>query len=228
MAVVAAAGALSACSLWNKTHELRYRVTVEVDTPAGLRTGSSVVEVKVRNAAPWELGSPVKYGIRGEAVFVDLPGGKVLFALLNHPGHPDSSIHLPFQTFSREVDEADPRDYGEGPDWKKRVRHLMRVQPTAELTGTKIPALVRFRNLNDPTTGEEVQPNRLSDYFGKGYSLRRVTISVTKDPVLERIRSKLPWLTDDSGKSLVRDLDPYDTSIPAILRHGDFARNRSP
>ena len=62
----------------------RYRMTVEVDTPAGLRTGSSVIEVTTRwdNAPPHASG--VHSRVRGQAVAVDMPGGDTLFALLRN------------------------------------------------------------------------------------------------------------------------------------------------
>ena len=60
--------------------DYRYRLTVEVDTPQGLRTGSSVIEVhSVREHGYMER---LLTTAKGEAVAVDLPGGKVLFALL--------------------------------------------------------------------------------------------------------------------------------------------------
>lgn len=62
----------------------RYRLTVEVDTPEGLRTGSSVIEVTQRMVRPGSdpASKAVRRRARGEAVAVDLPAGRTLFALL--------------------------------------------------------------------------------------------------------------------------------------------------
>jgi hypothetical protein len=62
----------------------RYRMTVVVDTPAGRRSGSSVIQVKMR---PGGLLSGYAYvaDYHGEAVAIDLPGGRTLYALLTKP-----------------------------------------------------------------------------------------------------------------------------------------------
>ena len=79
LAVVAAITlGLSGCT---KADSYRYRLTVEVDTPQGLRTGSSVIEVgflKIPDWLPNGGGVSIKY--RGEAVAVDLPDGQIVFA----------------------------------------------------------------------------------------------------------------------------------------------------
>lgn len=61
----------------------RLRLTVEVDTPQGLRKGSSVYEVWANNKTAL-LPDEAKrdWGVRGEAVAVDLPNGQTLFAPL--------------------------------------------------------------------------------------------------------------------------------------------------
>ncbi len=70
---------LAACSRQLATY--RYRMTVEIDTPQGVRTGSSVIEVATSQGS----GVPNRnlgYRVRGEAVAVDLPARQTVFALL--------------------------------------------------------------------------------------------------------------------------------------------------
>jgi hypothetical protein len=58
----------------------RFRLTVEVVTPQGVRQGSNVYEIWANPSIP---GSQRRiWGESGEAVAVDLPNGKTLFALL--------------------------------------------------------------------------------------------------------------------------------------------------
>ena len=71
--LVSSAFGLGGCML-RETETIRYRITVEVDTPRGLRTGSSVWQVKALEGLPMS-NSGVNYEIEGEAVAVDLPGG---------------------------------------------------------------------------------------------------------------------------------------------------------
>ena len=75
---------LAACGFADDTPTYRYRLTVEVETPEGLRTGSSVIEVQTDVASKLSISTPgqVRTRVRGESVAVDLPGGKTLFALL--------------------------------------------------------------------------------------------------------------------------------------------------
>lgn len=77
---------LAACAAAEEdpTPDYRYRLTVEVATPEGLKTGSSVIEVQQGMGRSTMGGYEplVRYRIRGEATAVDLPGGKTLYALL--------------------------------------------------------------------------------------------------------------------------------------------------
>lgn len=73
---------LSGCGLFNTKASYRFRMTVEVATPQGLRTGSSVYEVvaeqnNTRRLADERAGGTVT---RGEAVVVDLPVGTIVCA----------------------------------------------------------------------------------------------------------------------------------------------------
>ena len=80
----AAALALDGCSKI-LPNEYRFRMTVEVQTPQGLKTGSSVYEVSARkHVALTSEEAERSAGVRGEALVVDLPGGP-LFVLLKTP-----------------------------------------------------------------------------------------------------------------------------------------------
>lgn len=75
------------------TQEIRYRVTLEIDTPEGVKTGSSVIGVQ-RSDPPGVvgLGLVLRYFIaggrlyparfHGDAPFVDLGGGKNVIMLI--------------------------------------------------------------------------------------------------------------------------------------------------
>ena len=85
----ALATALSACGLTDnlvddRTPNHRYRLTVEVETPEGLKTGSSVIQVEqsLGRAGGAPASSQIYRKVHGEAVAVDLPDGLTLFALL--------------------------------------------------------------------------------------------------------------------------------------------------
>ena len=95
-AFVALGLALALTSCGYRSEEFRYRMTVEVDTPQGLRTASSVIEVEVSDPGPNSLPEAgINTKVRGEAVAVDLPGGKVLFALLRSDDSVDAAAGSP-------------------------------------------------------------------------------------------------------------------------------------
>ena len=59
----------------------RFKMTVEVETPHGLKTGSSVYEVQAYKTTDLATGGGSSDSdLRGEALALDLPGGKTLFA----------------------------------------------------------------------------------------------------------------------------------------------------
>ena len=87
--VIAAALLVARCS--TEEARLRYRLTLTVRTPEGLRSGSSVLELALarKNLIPLPGVSGADWGggfrSRGEAPFVDLGGGRTLFATVRAP-----------------------------------------------------------------------------------------------------------------------------------------------
>ena len=76
-----AAALLSGCNLFGGS-AYRYRLTVEVQTAKGVRTGSGVREVSMtENFVLTAHESPYSGGETGEAVVVDLPSGPVFLLL---------------------------------------------------------------------------------------------------------------------------------------------------
>jgi hypothetical protein len=77
-----AAALVGGCSLVFPSDRLRQKITVEVDTPQGIRIGSAIIETKVQQGMSFGDSSGTQFTLRGEAVAVDLPGDQTLFALL--------------------------------------------------------------------------------------------------------------------------------------------------
>ena len=72
--------ALAGCDKPGSGAAYRYRLTLDVETPEGAKTGSSVIEVRT-----WEThfeGKRTNHEVRGQAVVVDLGARGLLFALL--------------------------------------------------------------------------------------------------------------------------------------------------
>jgi hypothetical protein len=183
---------LSSCGLWYETHRLRYVMTVEVMTPLGLRTASSPIEVSVIESPIWDLGRLVNYELRGEAVAIDLPDGRVLFALLRKPENQDWAIHLPIEAFRPFFEQVDRPG---APDWAERIAHLKRSGASATLTHEQLPVFATFERLNEPGSIRRVDADGFAEEFGPGVYLRSVHIAATDEAPRDTLSERLPWLS---------------------------------
>lgn len=187
--------ALGSCGVFGNSISYRYRTTVEVETPEGLKSGSSVVQVTETERQGLE-GSHLDMRVTGEAVAVDLPNGQTLFALLggkqvgaiykqlppSDGGWYQRTKQLKSQTGVFDV----PR---EGPTvWTRRQSH-----PKME---SWWPILVHFRDIRDPKSVEQVDPDNAAASLGAGVRIRRITVEITDDDVTSGIEKRLGWLPD--------------------------------
>ncbi|MBL8656888.1 MAG: hypothetical protein JNJ92_05935 [Altererythrobacter sp.] len=196
---------LSSCT--DKAPDYRYELGVEIETPNGVRSGSSVIEVKrllVRPGnAPAGLG--VESRFRGEAVPVDLPDGRTVFALLRSTVSSDWPAFLMPSLAPRKKGES----YVETLDNVLLVTEKVSVPRNwHSVTGvgpSAYPMLVTFRDINDPTTVKLLDPDHLDDEFGPGVSLKRITVRITDAPVTTDIEDRLKWLSRvaDAGGGLI-------------------------
>lgn len=207
----------SGCGLFNSSlPTYRYRLTVNVDTPDGPRSGSGVVEVRTTKQGSWNIDSPgnISTQVFGEAVAVDLPNGKTLFAvqgsdwdhylLTAYKAHIGSS-RIPFEMRAR-IKQA------------RRHRGVLILPEKGGQNANWVmyPKLVQFGNLSDPASAEWVAHDDLAAAFGPGYALRSVTVEVTSEPITTGIDRRLPWLGElkksggrrlDGSKSILRSVE---------------------
>lgn len=196
-------------------------MTLDVETPEGLKSGSSVIEVKVFDGPHLNPEGAVRWKVRGEAVAVDLGQRGVLFALTSSERWSgfDYPLYVIFETF--------PWPGGPGNQLTAEGRAFYQaLQGKAELPFDKtppddrIPKLVRFRDANDQRTVEKVDPHNLEVSFGRGVKLDKVTIELTKDPVTTGIEQRLTWLRSLHGRGLSGAKTTNDS--PLGLHEGDF------
>lgn len=170
------------------TYTHRYRLTIEIDTPDGLRSGSSVIEVSTRPIP--ELLMPLFYASgsskpKGEAIFIDLGQSRNVVALLafgTDAQAQHSMAGLAFSAF---------RSPGVNPDNLKR---MSRLKGRADLPGGLIPTLVTFDDPADPKSVHVVPLEAFATVFGPGFRFRNAWIEMTHDEVTTGIDRKLPWL----------------------------------
>lgn len=184
---------------------IRYRLTAEVETPEGVRTGSSVIETI------WDRGLSGAT-VKGEAVAVDLPNGQTLFILLRTASNPDWAGGVPgvnppddpTRPMNADEREAEARRQV---DWMRANRdvHYLWGGSVPKERAQYLPYMVRFTNLSDPKSVKLVVPGDLAATFGAGYSLRSLTVQITDAPVTAEIGRRLPWISDKQ----LRFVEPY-------------------
>lgn len=202
----------------DRTPDYRYRLTVEVDTPEGLRTGSSVIEVRTALADKPILpdANVLDIQFKGEAVTVDLGERGLLFALLRSESFQGWAGGVMALVTPSPAPAPGVNSYAA---WHERmvantgVHELPRYAPWAHSPPgpqpkpgdppSDYPMLVRFRDINDPKTVERVDPDDLAASFGQGVKLRRITVELTDDAVTTGVEKMLPWL----GTSVTGYLD---------------------
>lgn len=179
-----------------KSFSWRYKMTVEIETPEGLKTGSAVREVTVHfipNPSA-KSGYNDYVDMKGEAVVVDLGQKGKIFAVQNFQDHA-----RPFYLF-------------DGPPGRtiKGAEFYSKLQAKAEIDPKQYPMFVSFKDINDPLSVQLVYGEKANDpykvppyifqdnfekIYGSGYKLKRVIIEMTDEPVTYKIKALLPWLT---------------------------------
>jgi hypothetical protein len=184
----------------------KYRLTVAVKTPVGVKSASGVLAVHPDRGYT-RSGSTLT---KGDAVLVDLGGGKTLLALLAHID--DKGLELDGMNYvALRAFNAAGR--------KASFNEMNRISGAASVTGALIPVLATFTDINDPATMRLVKPDDLEEAFGKGFRLRGVIAEAVPngfwpldfggalgEPVTRGIEAKLPWWnrSDDPAAAALR------------------------
>ncbi len=212
---------LIAAGLWySRSHVYRYRIAVEVDTPAGVRSGSAVREIRWSRLPTLTSEShSINVKQTGEAVAVDLPAGKTLFVLV---GDANETILAGF--FSIVGGKGAMGALLKEADSTRQV-YTFPSRDVLRRFYLGSPRFVAFNDPSDPLSVIEFDPANPAATLGPGYSIKRVTIQMTDEPVSRGIRKRLPWLSSYPEPSLNPRHGPEDWSLPATLTHGDFSRS---
>ena len=182
----------------------KYRLTVEVETPEGKKSASGILAVQP------DRGYSRRGHTRtmGDAVLVDLGGGKNLIALL---AHVDKSIDLDGMNYlALRAYNAAGR--------KVSFNDMSRMTGQVPVQGVLIPVLVTLGDPGDPATARAVSPDGVEAALGKGFHLHGISAEVVPngfwpldfggpfgEPVTRGIEAKLPWWDrpdDPAGKAL--------------------------
>jgi hypothetical protein len=221
-----------------------FKMTAEVETPRGLKTGSAVQSIEAGDIWIKLIDGDKGYvSFAGEAFVVDLGDGQAMFVTVS-PNRGESLIP--------EVQSALDPDYVRGADGNiAAARKMAALRPGArkvELRPTNsfelnppgphqkfperpfYPILVRFRDERDSRTVEEVDPANLAASFGKGVKLKRITVEIVDGPITEAIVKRLPWLVGTDGKPMDKSFsqtevkDPMHFTFPETMGYYTFKR----
>lgn len=172
----------------------KYRMTMVVETPDGVRSASGILAV-----TPYRGYSPGgTTRTSGDAVFVDLGHGKNLVALL---AHLDKTLEVDG------INYVALRAYPEVAGRRVNFNDLSKQTGVVPVDGALVPVLVTFADPADPTSAKAVAPGDAEAALGEGFRLRGITVEVVPnglwpidfggvlgDPVTRGILGRLPWL----------------------------------
>lgn len=191
------------------THTYRYRMTVNVEVDGQMRSGSSVIEVKV-NERPAIIINPVQISAKGEAAFVDLGGQRNLVALLASGDHAQD-VNFPGYVVPRQFRS----------ELKRQLALLPSLRGRRELAGNDRPTFVTFSDPTNLATMRVVRPDHIELAFGSGVRWRGIAIEMTMDPVTRGLEARMPFLVSQRQalrNDGVRDSNKLTPTLDLFLR----------
>jgi hypothetical protein len=187
----------------------KYRLTIEVETPEGVKSAAGVMAVTPDRG----YSRRGRTQTSGDALFVDLGNGRNLVVLL---AHLDKTLDLDGMNY------VALRAYGAARGQRVPFNEMSSARGVVPVTGTLIPILATFTDPADPATMRIVPSDDLAASFGAGVRLHGVVAEVVPngfwpldfggalgEPVTRGIESKLPWLSKpgDSAATALKAAD---------------------
>lgn len=193
----------------------KYKMTVTVETPEGLKSGSAVREISAYSRPEMLAeGNDAHINlVKGEAVVVDLGQRGVLFATL---GSANESVWTFLNAF--------PSPCVEGAVSRCSIKYYssLKFGEKAQLAVRDYPMLVTFEDLNDPKSARNilemkscadpktgirndsrcVEKDRFEEFFGQGVQLKSISVEVTDQHFLPVVGQFLKWLNQVYGYQL--------------------------
>jgi hypothetical protein len=179
---------LGSCMGWfNSSATVRFRLTVEVDTPEGLKTGSGVLEstlIKRINGPPSHDDK-----VNGEAIEVDIGSRGSLFLLVSGMGSLPNELYRAF-------DKANLIDskLGHSDELAQQIFISKWRKPVEAWPTWREHPAGWFPDRNNPESVHKFPLADLSDHVGGGFAVRRIEILPTSETISTGIEKRLPWL----------------------------------
>ena len=177
----------------------KYRLTVAVETPAGVKSASTVLAVTPDRG--YARGGSTRTS--GDAVLVDLGGGKSLVALL---ALLDGKLDL------TAINYVALRAYNAAAGKRVNFNDMSKQTGIVPVEGALIPILLASSDPANPDGMKLVASADTEAVLGKSFRLRSITAEVVPngfwpidfggflgEPVTRGIAGKLPWLGESSA-----------------------------
>ncbi len=228
--------ALAGCG--SRPRNVVYRFTLEVETPEGIRTGSTLLELGISENDGLLKGlSPAALSVwvGGEATVVDLGPRGLLFCLLSRDVDRKGSLDQDAMFGAMFPQRAPPGVYANDLERDRALlrtpywRHVDQVnaeKPTVVVPIGRLPRLVRFRDLADPFSVETVDPHDLAATFGPGVRLVGATMTITEGKATRGIEKILSWVTKLEG-AIGKEIKADYWSPLGQINDGSFRRRWS-
>lgn len=183
-AIVVPMLAIVAYLYFQGTHTQRFRLTIEIQTPDGVKSGSSVIETSAWESGDWGPieARGIRRSFKGRAVYVDLGSGRNLVALLAFGPNGQDQSKL-FRLVSAALAP------GRTVDWKEEYL----LKGAGVLPSDYTPTLITFADLANPQTASILDRSDLGKAFGPGFSFLQARLETTNEPVSLAIEKVLPW-----------------------------------
>lgn len=172
----------------------KYRLTVEVETPDGVKSASSVLAVTPDRG--YTRGGSTRTS--GDAVVVDVGGGKSLVALL---AHLDGKLDL------TAINYVALRAYTAARGQRVNFNDMSKQTGIVPVAGELIPILLVSSDPANPASMKLVTSDNLESALGKGFRVHGITAEVVPngfwpidfggalgEPVTRGIAGRLPWV----------------------------------
>jgi hypothetical protein len=182
-------------------HVYRYELTVDLDIDGETVSKSGIYEVR-RAETPLRqyllLGAPTagqETVVRGEAIHFDLGRGNLLLVTMSGSNGPKNRQAL--SVLAQQILGVR--------DWKSPVmQEAMQRGTKKPVPPELLPWMITFDDPNDPDSLRVVDPDNLSEIFGRDVSVKSAWLQMTEERSDDfSLIQKLPWL------------DTIDRSFPA-------------
>lgn len=216
---------VGACSLREEYPPYTYRLTIEVETPEGLRSGSGVMSVR-GYISKLDPDGILHTQMLGQGAMVDLGERGRLFSLITQAG--GGGWAPPFDVRKRYPQHRKSADMT--PEiWRliSTFREPVLVPRRRKMLKNWVdsyPRLVTFVEEGGKQMPKLVDPDNMAASLGEGVRIRRIFAQITDDPAVVTRDSDMPPLPDPIYYQRSPPVVSYTRWQEARLIGGDFYR----